>query len=963
MKDIPNSSKEGQKTLWARWSVISILIGIFIAGLVIGLLLKSGGGPGETTVSISTPDSKILFWTCSMHPNIQKQKPGKCPICGMDLIPVTSATRSKEMGGMRQIVISDAARAMMNIQTTPVERRYVTAEVRMVGKVDYDETRLGYITAWISGRLDRLYVDYTGVEVKKRDHMVSIYSPELYSTQDELIQVLKRTRKQEGVTSVFPDVADLIEPVRERLRLWGMTKEQIQEIEKSEKPSDHLTIYSPMGGIVIQKNRQEGDYVNVGDRIYTVADLSYVWVMLDAYESDLVWLRYGQEITFTTEAYPGEKFVGRIAFIEPVLNAKTRTVKVRVNVPNLSGKLKPEMFVHGIVYTQISTGGKVIDPHLVGKWICPMHPEIIKDELGECDSCGMPLVLAESLGYVAVDADDKSKPLVIPVTAALVTGTRAIVYVELPDTDEPTFEGREIVLGPRAGDYYLVRSGLKEGEIVVTNGNFKIDSAIQIQAKPSMMTPEGGGGGGHQHGEGKKPSKAGQGKTMAPNSVPAEFHSQLQKLESAYDAIATAVKLEDLSLVRNEFQVFGEALSKVDGGLLSGHLRMLWKERSMLLNNDAVEGRDVKKFTEIDRVFKLLTKNMRRVRERFGTSHDTQRPQLSQRLEVSADFHSQLVKLWEAYLSLQQALASDNLLLAQQAVTHFQISLSEVEAKPLAEDAHQIWKKEYSKFTQILQNMDQAENLKSIRKNFSLLSDELLVLVRSFGTNGFRTVYQMHCPMVFDGKGAMWLQDDKQVSNPYFGQVMLKCGDRIELISDGKMREHKGERHHAQHLDVSADFHLQLVKLWESYLSLQQALASDNLLPAQQAVTQFQTSLSEVDAKTLVEDAHEAWKKEYSKFTQILQNMNQAEDLESIREDFSILSDELMELIKTFDPDGFGTVYQMHCPMVFDGKGAMWLQKEKHVRNPYFGTAMLKCADKVELISSEKDEEHKGGAS
>jgi len=707
MKDISSKSKDIWNTLKTRWGIISIFAAIFITGLVIGLLFKTGGveGPVEESALTVETEGKILFWTCSMHPNIQKQKPGKCPICGMNLIPVTSATKGKEMGGMRQIVFSDAARALMNIQTTPVERRYVTAEVRMVGKVDYDETRLGYITAWISGRLDDLYVDYTGVEVKKGDHMVFIYSPELYSTQAELIQVLKRAREREGITSIFPDVADLIEPARERLRLWGMTKEQIQEIEKSKKPSDHLTIYSPMSGIVIKKNRQEGDYVNIGDRIYTLADLSHVWVMLDAYESDLVWLRYGQEITFMTEAYPGEKFVGRIAFIEPVLNEKTRTVKVRVNVPNLSGKLKPEMFVHGIVRTQISTGGKVIDPHLAGKWICPMHPEIIKDDTGVCDSCGMPLVQAESLGYVAVDSNKEPKPLVIPVTAALVTGTRAIVYVELPGTDEPTFEGREIVLGPRAGDYYLVRSGLKEGEIVVTNGNFKIDSAVQIQAKPSMMTPEGGGGGGHQHGDGGKPSKAGQGKTMTPGSVPAEFHSQLQKLESAYEAIAKAVKLKDISLIRNEFLAFEKALSKIDGSLLSGHLRMLWNEFSMLLNNDAVEGRDVKKFTEIDRVFKVLTKNMRRVRERLGTSHDAQSSRPSQHLEVPAVFQAQLAKLWEAYLSLQQVLASDNLLLAQQAVTHFQTSLSEVDAKPLDEDAHQVWKKEYYNLIQTLQSM------------------------------------------------------------------------------------------------------------------------------------------------------------------------------------------------------------------------------------------------------------------
>lgn len=814
MKNVSNSSKERQKKSWTRWGVVAALIGIFLAGLIIGMLLRTGGGPGEMTASIGTPADKILFWTCSMHPNIQKQNPGKCPICGMDLIPVTSTREEKKTEGLRQIVISDAARAMMKIQTTPVERRYVTAEVRMVGKVDYDETRLGYITAWISGRLDNLYVDYTGVAVKKGDHMVYIYSPELYSTQDELIQVLKRSQGRTGNDSIFPDVADLVEPVRERLRLWGMTKDQIQEIEKGEKPSDHLTIYSPMSGIVIQKNRQEGDYVNVGDRIYMIADLSQVWVMLDAYESDLVWLRYGQEIIFKTEAYPGEEFVGRISFIEPVLNEKTRTVKVRVNVPNLSGKLKPEMFVHGVVRTQIATGGKVVDPYLVGNWICPMHPEIVKADPGECDICGMPLARAESLGYVAVNSNEESSPLVIPVSAVLVTGTRAIVYVEIPDAGQPAFEGREIVLGPRAGDYYLVRSGLKEGELVVTNGNFKIDSAVQIQAKPSMMTPEGGGGGGHQHGSGGKPSGTGQGKMMIPGGVPAEFQSQLQMLESAYEAVAKAVESKDINIFREKVQVFGEILSKVDGSLLSGHLRELWDELSMLLNNDAVEGNDVKKFTEAERVFNVLTKNMSRIRERFGSSHDARMPQLSKRLEVSVEFQSQLVKLWEAYLSLQRALSSDDLSLVRQAVAHFQTSLSEADTKPLPEDAHQVWKKEYANLVQILQGMSQSEDLKSGRENFSLLSDELLVLINTFNTDGFGSVYQLHCPMVFGGKGAMWLQKDNQVRNPYFGAAMLKCADRVELISSQpahnlsasgtqagtqtgeKTEEHKGEHHH-----------------------------------------------------------------------------------------------------------------------------------------------------------------------
>lgn len=236
-------------------------------------------------------------------------------------------------------------------------------------------------------------------------------------------------------------------------------------------------------------------------QIYTVADLSQVWVKLDAYESDLSWIRYGQEVQFTTEAYPGEMFTGRISFIDPILDAMTRTVKIRVDVPNPDGKLKPEMFVRAVVQARITEGGRVMDRDLAGKWISPMHPWIVKSEAGTCDVCGMDLVPAESLGYVGPDAPE-APPLVIPETAPLITGKRAVVYVQKPNTDVPTFEGRDVELGSRAGRYYVVKSGLHEGELVVTNGNFKIDSALQIQTKPSMMNPQGGGTApGHQHGD------------------------------------------------------------------------------------------------------------------------------------------------------------------------------------------------------------------------------------------------------------------------------------------------------------------------------------------------------------------------------------------------------------------------------------------------------------------------------
>ena len=348
-------------------------------------------------------------------------------------------------------------------------------------------------------------MDYTGIPVREGDHLVYMYSPEVLAAQEELIQALRALKSLErsDIEIIRETAQATVEAARGKLRLWGLLPEQIKEIEERGKTTDHITIYAPISGIVIHKDAVEGMYVQTGTRIYTIADFSQVWVWLDAYESDLTWLRFGQEAELTSEAYPGEVFKGRISFIDPVLNEKTRTVKLRVNVANLDAKLKPGMFVRAVVHSKVAQGGKVMAPDLVGKWISPMHPEIIKDAPGKCDICGMDLVRAAELGYVSADAAKAEMPLVIPVSAALLTGKRAVCYVQLPDTEKPTYQGREVVLGPRAGDYYIVRSGLSEGELVVTQGNFKIDSALQIQAKPSMMSPAGSSGGGsgqhHQH--------------------------------------------------------------------------------------------------------------------------------------------------------------------------------------------------------------------------------------------------------------------------------------------------------------------------------------------------------------------------------------------------------------------------------------------------------------------------------
>jgi Cu(I)/Ag(I) efflux system membrane fusion protein len=447
--------------------------------------------PEATTAHAQTETRQAQKWYCSMHPQIVRDRPGLCPICEMELIPMPQGLTAE--AAPRELVVSEAAAQLMDVETSPVERRWVAHEIRMVGKVQYDEARVKHIAAWVPGRLDRLYVDFTGTTVRKGDHLVSLYSPQLISAQGELLQAAKTVKNAAPTASEYltQSATSTLQAAREKLRLLGLTPAQVGEIERSGAPMTHLTIYAPIGGVVIQKLANEGMYVDTGMQIYTVADLSQVWVKLDAYESDLPWIRYGEHVQFTPEAYPGETFTGRVSFIDPVLDPMTRTVKVRVDVPNPHGRLKPEMFVRATVRSQMNQGGKVMDPDLAGKWICPMHPSVVKAEASACDICGMDLATTESLGYVAPDGSGPA-PLVIPETAPLVTGKRAVVYVKKPDTAVPTFEGREIVLGSKAGNFYVVESGLNEGEQVVTRGNFKIDAALQIQAKPSMMNPEGG---------------------------------------------------------------------------------------------------------------------------------------------------------------------------------------------------------------------------------------------------------------------------------------------------------------------------------------------------------------------------------------------------------------------------------------------------------------------------------------
>lgn len=594
--------------------VIPIVVALVIAAFVGGRF--SHRAPSHDHPQSVPAGAEAKFWTCAMHPQIQKPGPGKCPICAMDLVPVFEDSGSGGDLAAREIKLSPAARKRAEIVTVPVERRFVTMNVRMVGKVEFDETRTGYISAWIPGRLDRLYVDYTGVEVKQGDHLADLYSPRLIEAQKTLLEAVSTSKQLRDSTSSTLHERSLVTgtSAREQLRLYGLSKEQIEAIEKAGQPQTHITINAPMSGVVVEKHAAEGLYVETGTRIYTIADLSHLWVKLDAYESDMTWIHYGQEVEFETEAYPGEIFTGKIAFIDRVLNPRTRTVKVRVNVPNPDGRLKPEMFVRAVVHSRVASGGKVMDSELAGKWISPMHPEIVKDQPGTCDICGMALVTAESLGYVSAENAGETAPLVIPASAPLVTGRRAVVYLADPKR-EGVFEGREIVLGPRAGNFYLVKSGLEAGELVVAHGAFKIDSAIQILAKPSMMAGEGARGKGLGTREVDWSSLGGAG--SPPLSATPEFIDQLRTVVDASVKVGSALDHDQIP-DRATVAELEKAVTHVDMKLLQHDAHMAWMKALEIISKGLKEMASAVDLKSSRQGFELVSYGLIQATERFG---------------------------------------------------------------------------------------------------------------------------------------------------------------------------------------------------------------------------------------------------------------------------------------------------------------------------------------------------------
>lgn len=409
---------------------------IAVIGILAVLALAAGlffGRPANRPAAGGAPAAKernAVEYSCTMHPFITKDRPGACPVCGMPLVRKGGGLPLSNRSASRGIDLSRQQRIMAGVATATVEKAPLTKEISATGIVTYDQTRQSRVTAWVAGRLERLHVEAVGTEVVRGRPLAEISSPDLVYAEEEYLLAWKAQRQfASSPQAGFTDSSEaLYYAARERLRLLRFREREFALLERAGQPTVRLPVYAPLSGVVIEKNVIPGGYVNVGDPLFTIADLSVVWIEADVFESDLAQLRPGQQVEIAPLSYPGRTFNGRVSLIKPFLDPKTRTVKVRVVLPNPGLRLKPEMLVQAT----------------------------IREPLGDC--------------------------LAVPYSAVMDSGRRKVVWVE---TVPGVFTARDIMVGARVGDRVQVLSGLAAGEKVAVSGGYLIDSESQLRVAPA----------------------------------------------------------------------------------------------------------------------------------------------------------------------------------------------------------------------------------------------------------------------------------------------------------------------------------------------------------------------------------------------------------------------------------------------------------------------------------------------
>jgi len=542
---------------------------ILFLGIIIGNITSSD----RKTTSHNEDEHDFVqdpisqLWTCSMHPQIKREKSGNCPICGMELIPVEMSNGGGETIASNEIVLTEEAIQLANIQTSIVIKSSAKKEVRLLGTVKPDERRQYSQVSHIPGRIEKLYLNFTGEKVRKGQKIIRLYSPELVSAQKELFESIKSK-------DVFPQ---LYKASRNKLKLWKLSDNQIDAIVNSGEIQEQIDILSDYTGYVMKRNVELGDHVMEGMKLFDIANIDVVWVMFEAYETDIPWIHNGDIVEFTMQAIPGKMYKGKVTYIDPFISSETRVVKVRVEIKNPGHKLLPEMFASGIIKANL-TG--------------------VKDAL------------------------------VIPKSSVLWTGKRAIVYVKVPHDKTISFIYREIILGADLGDFYIVEKGLENGEEIVTNGVFRIDASAQLLGQKSMMNPEGGkvnigGHAGMEMGDNTKDKNENKeemtGMIMIDKSkINSEFKAQLGLVVDKYITLKDALTKDDATLAQKHVKNIKAAIEKVDMLLLLGDAHNVWMKALKQINKNiaAIQNNDN---IEIQRkAFGLLGKNLSTVIDMLG---------------------------------------------------------------------------------------------------------------------------------------------------------------------------------------------------------------------------------------------------------------------------------------------------------------------------------------------------------
>jgi len=521
--------------------------GLLTLGILLGWLFfgTSSGHKHEGEEGSLAESSSI--WTCSMHPQIRKTAPGKCPICGMNLIPLKGGESENSL----VFEMSADAVRIANIETTTIgEGRLAKSQLKLSGRIKADETNASSIVAHIPGRIEKLYVSFTGENINKGQKIARIYAPKLITAQKELLEAYK-----------FKDVnPSLYKATVKKLKYWKISQKQIDAIISSKQSQELFTIYADHSGAVLNKRVNVGDYISEGESLFDIQNLSQLWATFDVYESDLSQLQIGDNIKFTTNAYSGKIFNSRISFIDPVINSATRTASVRGSVSNTGSLLKPEMFIEGELL-QIRTKNAKSD-------------------------------------------------LSIPKTAVMWTGEKSVVYVKLQDTEIPSFEYREVVIGESLGSMYQVYAGLVAGEEVVTKGAFVIDASAQLNNQASMMNRKM-----------VKVKNSKVGISDFTNETSSKFSGQLEALLNSYILLKNALVASNHDEAVKMARANLTSLNNIDMKLINGEAHLFWMGQLKIIKSNLVEVEKSKDIEEQRVSFGLLSRALISSANAFGVVH------------------------------------------------------------------------------------------------------------------------------------------------------------------------------------------------------------------------------------------------------------------------------------------------------------------------------------------------------